>query len=199
MLAATTTSASAFFKASSGKYPVTIFAHTAIEQVFTAAGVPVKCEEATFEGSLLGEGSQLTVRPSYSKCIAEGFKTTVHPNGCVYNFHQAKGALEGQVSIECPSGKSIEFEVASGCTLKVGAAGNQFRKNIKFNNVTNEGTAELVSVEAIVTEITFEASGGFLCGKIPAKGLAEYKSGLIHVDGYQAEGGVNKEVSILVV
>jgi hypothetical protein len=198
-LAATTTSASAFFRASSGKYPVTINAK-AENQKFIAGGISVECKGNEFQGLLLGEGSQLTVRPSYTGCIAKAIielATTVHPNGCVYNFHQGRGKTEGTVSVECPPNKTIEFEAANGCTVKVGSGGNQNLGPVTFAN-SEVNKPELVIVKGTVNGISYTSSGECL-GLVKEGNEGKYNVTETKVDGFQSSGGVNKEVGILVV
>ncbi len=152
-LATTASGATAFFKASSGKYPVTITAKGA-NHVFTTGGLEVKCTEAEFQGVGTGEGSQLTVRATYGTCtvtvLLSTHPATVEMDGCVYNFHQGKGEFKGDVTIECPPGQTIKIKVPfTGCLVTVGP---QQVGKVKYEN-HGSGNTEGVIVTSEVTGI----------------------------------------------
>jgi hypothetical protein len=197
--------ASAFFKASSGKYPVTIVvSKNEVQKFKIGANLKTECTTVTGTGTLVGEGSQLTAAPVYSGCKGELAtiklgEVKVKTNGCLYNFHQALGATKGTVSIECPSGKSIEFEAVLGCLIKVGKANNA---NLGPINLANEGsgTTEEVKLEPLVTGIHYFAKG---CSEFvteePTEGTnAEYE-GVVLVKGLVNNGGVLTQTGILLV
>ncbi len=190
--------ASAFFKASSGKYPVTISVVKNATQKFEIAtsSLITECTSVSAVSVLRGEGSQLTAAPSYSGCSAKlngsGFGgVVVHPNGCIYNFHQAKGATTGTVSIECKGTNTIEFEAALGCILKVG--NNSNLGTLTYTNI-GSGTTEEVEIKPVVININFTSSG--CAGLVPTSGTNAKYEGPITVMGLVA-GGL--ETGILVV
>jgi hypothetical protein len=188
-------SASAFFKASSGKYPVTINAK-AENQKLTIGGISLECKTIELRGSLRGEGSQLTVTPTYSGCVVKSIieiSTTLRTNGCVYNFHQKRGSFEAAVSIECPKGNAIEFEIDTGCVAKIGPEGNQNLGPITLAN-SEVNKPELVVIKGTLNGISYTSSGECL-GLIKEGKEGKYEFTETKVDGFQ--GG--KEVGILVV
>jgi hypothetical protein len=169
--------ASAFFKTSFNQYPTTITARNVGAHIFNVGtSLTTECKGAEFQGNAQNPGpaggSQLTVRPIYNECEAKSSlgtsAITVKTNGCVYNFHQAKGVFKGSVTIECPPGKTIEFKTFT-CTLKIGSQGP-----ISGITYSNEGSPKKVLVKASLTGIKFTSEGCF--GVVPAEGEnAEYK------------------------
>ncbi len=151
--AMTASSATAFFKASSGKYPATITAKGA-NHVFTTGGLEIKCAEVEFQGSLTREGSQQSVRPRYANCtvtvLGSTHPATLEMNGCIYNFHQALHATTGKVTIECPPGQTITIKVPlTGCLVTV--APQELGKD-SFANV-GSGNTEKIKYTSEVTGI----------------------------------------------
>jgi hypothetical protein len=104
----------ATFTASS--YPTTVTATSEKGNgVMETEGGNVECEEH-LEGTL-GEASEtIVLTPTFSECGAFGFlSATIHGNGCVLVVHS-----NGEVDLECPSGKVLE--VTSGnCVMHVGS------------------------------------------------------------------------------
>jgi hypothetical protein len=135
MLTVTAASASAFFHAE--KYPVKLHAQNkAVAEKFKASTAVFSCTSAHYYGTaeVTADSSQAVVQPEYvdgvnsksltSTCKAEAFgissKPKIKSGQCVYNFHQAKGALTGQVSVECPKGEEIVIESnLLGCIINV--------------------------------------------------------------------------------
>jgi hypothetical protein len=165
------TPASAFFKASSGKYPVTIsVTSNEVQKIAIEPNLVMECTGLTLTGSLQREGSQLTVAPTYSGCTAKlngsSFGGVVlKTNGCIYNFHQAKGATTGTLSLECPGSNSIQFEAALGCILKIGK--NPNIGTVKYANI-GSGTTEEIEVKQALVNMAFTSSG--CLGLIPTSG-----------------------------
>ncbi|HEY7960941.1 MAG TPA: hypothetical protein VID29_03375 [Solirubrobacteraceae bacterium] len=193
--------ASAFFKASSGKYPVTITVSKNEPQKFKiGTSVELECSTIAVEGRLLGEGSQLTVRPTYSGCsgIITGTKVStvkVKTNECLYNFHQAKGEKVGSVSVECPGSNFIFIETnVLECDIKIFSSPNL--KEVTFEN-EGSGTTEEVKVEPKVSGIAFESAK--CAGIIPVKGNNATYEGISLVLGLISNNGVSERTGILVV
>jgi hypothetical protein len=134
-LATTAGPASAFFHAE--KYPVKSHAQNkAAAEKFLAGTAKFSCTSAHYYGTAeqTADSSQAPSQPEYvdgvnsknltSTCKTEAFGISAKPKiktgQCVYNLHQAKGALAGQVSVECPAGESIVFETnLLGCIVTV--------------------------------------------------------------------------------
>jgi hypothetical protein len=181
--------ASAFFKASSGKYPVTISVSKNEPQIFKiGVNLVLSCTTLAAEGLLLGEGSQLTVAPRYSGCTAKlgGVETggvVLGTNGCFYNYHQAKGATTGTLSIECPSGHSIELKLGLGCLIKIPKTNNTNLGGIGFVN-EGSGTTEEIKVEPKLKGIHYLAKGcsGFVTEE-PAEGTNMEEEGVLLLRG----------------
>lgn len=179
MLGSSATSASAFFK---------VKAETQLKgkggtQTFTA-GSAITCTGVTgataFKAPQL-ESSQITVHPEYGKeaegkCEIPGIgAATITTTGCNYNFHQAKGATIGQVSIECQTGKSLEVKSAT-CTVSLtGGQGrgqeNQFLNSITYSNISK--TPKSTEDKANLEGAKFTSSG--CLGIVPEKGVGIYK------------------------
>ncbi|HEY7960942.1 MAG TPA: hypothetical protein VID29_03380 [Solirubrobacteraceae bacterium] len=192
--------ASAFFKASSGKYPVTIsVSKNEVQKIKIGTSFELACSVIAMEGSLLGEGSQLTVRPTYSGCsgLLSGTKFSLKlvTNGCLYNFHQAKGQTLGAMSIECPSGQTMALETnLLGCILKIGS--NPNLREVHFEK-DGSGSTEEVKIEPILAGIAYTSEK--CAGLIEPKGSNMTDEGIILVYGLAISGGVSERTGILVV
>jgi hypothetical protein len=200
LMAASVTSASAFFHAS--EYPVKVIAKSTAAQLFKAqSNAVVECATGKFYSTGAGgaDSSQLKITAIYEKCESKlaggaGEPATVNMNQCNYNFHQAKGASEGQVSIECPKGASIVVSTNAGCTVKVGEATNGFLKNTKFRNLgTSPNTVEVTpEVEGITDEVNFVCN----IGGIKANKEGKY-SGTSVTEGRKTTGGGQVGVEVI--
>ncbi len=128
---------------------------------------------------IVGSATTLTATPHYEKCFSNGLSTvpaTVTHNGCTLTLTATKENAEkkvlGDVTIDCPAGKTIEVHVyesaaahtanKSFCTYTIGpqtltgatitTAGAGATREINLNlstlspaKVTNDGTAGLAS------------------------------------------------------
>jgi hypothetical protein len=127
---------------------------------FTAGIIgTIECKKATFTGTSYVPSPQttLTVEPAYSECTFLGVSgVVVKTNGCTYTFNQPTGTgpFTGTVTVNCPVGKSIEFE-ATGCKISVGAQGPL--SSVTYTNLAT--TPKSVKVAANATKIKYTASG----------------------------------------
>jgi hypothetical protein len=189
-LAVTAGSASATFHAAS--YPAKITAKNLTTHTFTVGSAIVECTESNFfsTGAAAADSSQLKVLAVYKGCKFTALNTaaTVNMNGCSYNFHQAAGALEGPVSLECPTGSKIKIET-TGCEVFVGPTNNSNLKKVSY--VNNAGGT--VEVKAEVAGISYTSNGGLACaiGGIKEGKTSEYKGGAKAV-GFTAAGASDK-------
>lgn len=133
-LAASAGQASAFFHAAS--YPVKIHAQNkSLAETFVSGTATLACTTVHYYGTeiVTADSSQVKVQPQYvdgfnagtaSTCTAKDAGLEKEPKiksgQCIFNFHQAKTAFTGQVSIECPAGETIVIETGIlGCIIKV--------------------------------------------------------------------------------
>lgn len=96
---------------------------------------------------------------AYDACIFAGQVTTLKMNGCNYAF-----TSHGAMSIQCPEGKKIEFEIP-GCKIEIGS---QALTGVTFHNIGTPGTTTTrVTVSTHVTNIAMTMSGSTAgCGGV---------------------------------
>lgn len=157
-VAASAASAAEFFHEAESTARVT--GHNEGVHKFTAGLIgTIECEEAIFTGTEYVTSPQktVTVLPEYKKCTFLKIpNVVVNMNGCTYTFNQPTGTgpFTGTVTVNCPTGKSIEFE-ASGCKISVSGQGP-----LSSVTYTNLATApKSVKISASVSKITYTASG----------------------------------------
>jgi hypothetical protein len=167
-VAASAASAAEFFHEGEGL--ARVIAKNEGSHKFTAGLIgTIECKKATFTGTSFVTSPQktVTVEPAYSECTFLGISgVVVKTNGCTYTFNQPTGTgpFTGTVTVNCPAGKSIEFE-ATGCKIEVGGhpktekeeAENQGLSSITFTNLAT--TPKSVKVAASVSKITYKSSG----------------------------------------
>lgn len=188
-LTASVAPASAFFHVK--EYPVKIHGQNipGVNEQITINGSILECETVHYYGDvqMTTDSSQVKVGPEYLKCtmkIAGGSATpmTVRANGCQYNFHQAKTATTGTVSVECPSGTTIELETKTlfgTCIIKIGT--QRFLKGITYTNQV--GPPKTILVKAVVPGIVIgavsaicEAAGIKAGSEVEYKGEAKFEA-----------------------
>src|SRR5438093_679508 len=87
---------------------------------FSGGGVVIACKKATFNtteakgGNPKANSATLTVHPTYTECRAHeaagSFPVEAKTTGCDYKLHAVPpGKPEGQLDIECETGKRIEY------------------------------------------------------------------------------------------
>jgi hypothetical protein len=163
-----------------------VIGHNEGAHTFTAGLIgTISCEVATFTGTSFVTSPQktVTVAPKYEKCKFLGVTgVNVNINGCTYTFNQPTGTgpFTGTVTINCPTGKVIEFE-ANGCKIEVGAQGPL--STVTYTNLAT--TPMSVKVEAKVSKIAYTASG--TCTVLGKKEDGSY-SGVALADA-ETEGG----------
>ncbi|HYP55557.1 MAG TPA: hypothetical protein VEQ41_04555 [Solirubrobacterales bacterium] len=85
----------------------------------------VECATGTLDGTTTATSStELTVKLAYSGCKGTGREVTTHINGCAYILKVTGVGTDGQVTIECPTGKLIETTIdkfPEGCTITIPA------------------------------------------------------------------------------
>jgi hypothetical protein len=147
---------------------------------FVVTGATLHCPNggSTFEATLSGQSTSLTVTPHYTNCTGPlGAPATVVLNGCHYEFTSgvhtaANGHVHGSVHIRCPAGKRIEV-TAGNCRTHVGEqtpTGTVTYKNLGGNQVT-------VTVE--LTIATEHTNLGFPCPFSNGKGTGTYTSNVV--------------------
>lgn len=123
---------------------------------FTAGLIgTIECKKATFTGTSFVTSPQktVTVEPAYNECMFLKASVAVKTNGCTYKFNQPTG-FTGMVTVNCPIGKSIEFETF-GCKIQIGTQGPL--STVTYTNLAT--TPKSVKVGASVSKITYTASG----------------------------------------
>ncbi len=156
-------------------YPASIHGVQEGINKFTVEGAPaVECETAEFNGTLTEASEWLKITPTYGKCKAFGFASTVTFNGCQYEFH-----TNGSVDVLCPSGKKIVIEVteglAKGCKVEIGE--QKGLESVKYENIAGGK----VRVTANVKHVAYRSNEvGFGC---PANGKEATYEGKVVAEG----------------
>jgi hypothetical protein len=159
-VAASAASAAEFFHEAEAGGKARVIAHNEGVHKFTAGVIgTIECKKATFTGTEFVTSPQktVTVLPAYSECtFLKVSGVVVKMNGCTYTFNQPTGTgpFTGTTTVNCPTGKAIEFE-ATGCKIEVGAQGPL--SSVTFTNRAT--TPKSVSVAASVSKIAYTASG----------------------------------------
>lgn len=112
-------------KFTSAKYPTSLTGTQTSQHVFQTMFGAVKCDAASFTGSLAAASSTITLAPTYSKCTTSGLSVTITMNGCDFLIHNtidiSTHASGGNLDIQCPAGKQIVIDEAeTGCTKDIG-------------------------------------------------------------------------------
>jgi hypothetical protein len=114
----------------------------------------ITCNQLTGEGTTSGKtATTLNLKNvAYDVCTFVGQPTTVKMNGCEYQF-----TSHGTVTILCPTGGKIEFEVPN-CKVEVEAQGPLHE--VTYHNIGTPGTTSTkVTVEAHVNNIAAKMTG----------------------------------------
>jgi hypothetical protein len=175
------------------KYPATISGTQVGEHVFSIENnLNVKCQNATFSGTLSAASSTQTINPTYSNCVAFGFlNSTVNFNGCDYLFHAGEEVAvdkhKGTVDIVCPVGKSIVIS-AGTCEVQIGGQAGLGASNIENNTKPLDLTAagSLTGVKYTKTK------DGFGC---PFAGLGTKTDGGYAGTATATAGGIGLSIS----
>jgi hypothetical protein len=160
-VAASAASAAEFFH--EAESTARVIGHNEGANAFTAGLIgSIECEKATFTGTefVTSPQKKVTVTPEYEKCNylgVSGLKIAV--NKCTFTFNQPTGTgpFTGTVNVNCPTGKSIEFE-ANGCKIEVGEQG-PLSSVTYTNQAATEKLVKSVKVVASVSKIKYTASG----------------------------------------
>lgn len=130
--------------------------------------------------------TQITVENiSYSGrgCVWLGDPSAkVFMNGCHYLLTSSGGGIKnsmetGQLHIQCPAGKVIEFTIAGVCTATVSAQTPPGTNQITFHNIgTTSDNSTQITVEPTVTGISYTVTGAG-CVKTGAFNNGEYTTG----------------------
>jgi len=129
------------------KYPAAIEGTQVGEHVFTIENnLTVRCQNATFSGTLSEASTTITITPAYTVCTAWGFNATVNFNGCDYLFHAGKEVAvdkhSGTVDIVCSPGNSIVISGGGGiCQVTIEAQTGLSTSNIENNTSPMDATA----------------------------------------------------------
>lgn len=195
--------ASAFFHAAS--YPAKVHGQGG-EQKFKAGGGIFVCKGIHLFGEtqVSQDSSQQKLAATYVGCTSEafGFKgtATVVMHSCQYDFHQAKGATSGQVSVSCPAGQKIQLETGLlGCVIEVGQAGNEFLKTVTYTNLATTVEGKV----AVVGGITWTSNSncqslGFASGGNPGAGTGATYEGTATIEAQKDESPF-EQVAISVI
>ncbi len=142
--------------------------------VFTAQGVPVECETATFAGTQTGStAEEITVHPTYSNCSVIGVPVTVVTTGCNYILYSETGenthtsTTDAPVKIECTEGHELYFEAAK-CKITIETP--QTVRGVTYSNEGTETSKKDIRVTASTDTIKYVAENtagiGFKCGTL---------------------------------
>lgn len=125
-----------------------------------SVSVGFTCNSISGEGTLAAKtATQLTLTAiEYQSCSIIGTQVVVKMNGCGYIFLAA-----GEMSIECPVGKKIEWVILN-CTLTIGAQGPLPLVG-KFKYRDPAGTKSELVVETAVQGIEGILDPSMLCGE----------------------------------
>jgi hypothetical protein len=149
---------------------VTLTGQQTQQIVFTASAGNVVCNTVTFEGTVEGQGPQITgqettLTPTLSGCQAFGLAATPKLNGCKLRItgKDTVGHTTSQTAwvdlMGCTAGKVLEANAGfGGCIITMGEQNHL--SHVVFTN--NAGTEDL-DVSLTITGIKYELHGG-LCG-----------------------------------
>ena len=186
LTAVAASSASALTAFTSEKAPVQLTATQEGNHVFDAAGNFITCKKASFSGTSSSTSvATITFSGTYSECTFFGVAVTVNMNGCAYVFH-----ANGEVDVECPTGKSIIFKatiLGSFCEVSVGPQNGL--KTATYANIGTETTRE-VTMTPNITSIAYTANGG-LCKEVGSLKNGAYTSGPTRITGETDPGSTH--------
>jgi len=178
VLSGVTASADVEEEFTASEYPATLHGAQTTAHVFALSGGPeIKCEAATFTGTLAKKSSELTVTPSYSKCTTViagkvAGSTLTFPN-CDYRY--TKTGSEYHLECQPPQEPFFTIHVYKNaahteneCTFKVNGTTAQ---QLSFENVGGE---KGVVVVANLTGITYTRTEGTLGNCGPAHSTLTY-------------------------
>lgn len=142
----------------------------------------ITCEEGSYQGTLNGQSSTLTLEPKYGKCKeGVGRPVTWFFNGCDYLLHlkerTGENNFNGNFDYACPAGKVIEAKAYSdaghtvvACRLTIGPQTGLL--SVTYTNF-KEGLLKRVEMVLKVEKIVFFQEGtGCANGKFE-KGVLE--------------------------
>jgi hypothetical protein len=137
---------------------------------FSAAGVPIECGTAAFQGTIVASvHDTITVHPSYSECKGpSGEAITVKTSGCNYildsdtTYGPYSEGPHAAMNIECEEEHDITISVGS-CTLRFdskhgGNPVNQSLHGLSYS-VINHSSKHSVTVRWTVSMVHYTASG----------------------------------------
>jgi hypothetical protein len=156
------------------KYPVQITGEQTEgkHEISTVAGT-VKCNTATFTGSLTEASSELLITPAYSGCTLAGVGASVETTNCFFRTTLTTptgGFIPVDTHLECPAGSTgIHFKV-TGSTCEVTIDPQTAITEMKTTNFTN-GTI----TDTIWSGFKYTVVNGSKCPNKPASG--EYTNG----------------------
>jgi uncharacterized protein YrzB (UPF0473 family) len=172
---------------------------------FTADAGEITCSSLIYEGTASTKtATTATLQPAYSGChliAITTFNVTIDPNGCAYVVSIEAGenfANEGEVEIECPSGKVIEV-TGSGCTVTVPP-----QKGLKKATFTNKGAGKErhLKMDLNLTGMTYEehnVAPGNTCGNSTTHTTNGTYQGNATAKGYEDGRKEGAQVGVWVV
>jgi len=138
-------------------------------QVTGAAGPKTHCDSVSYEATLGGQSTSLTVTPHYTNCEATDtpigdVAASVDLNGCDYLFEAGttttNGITHGSVAIQCPMGQP-GIQVTVGGVCEVNVPPQTINGGVTFENVANGDVTVNVN---IVEKITYQETDlSFFC------------------------------------
>lgn len=154
-----------------------------------STGSKVTCPEISFQTTLnLTSVSELTFAPAYAKCVIGESPAPITMNGCNYRVSGKTDANEhGPVTVECEAGKYIQIDVGSVCTAKIRP--QTPAKGAHFVN-KGSGTGRDFELSMTLSEIEFEAGGGFSCTALMGNTKGLSLTGTSTVLGFEDFSGI---------
>lgn len=150
----------------SEKYPVTLTGKTdqGSQFLLTTTAGSTSCTDVTYDGTVSGALTTVTVIPSLSGCIAFGFPVTTHMNSCGLLFHiNGASSTEGKVDIECtkPGDEITDTAIGAGttkCTFHIPPQ-SDISGALKYSTI-GAGTTREITVDVNLSGIDYTHTKG---------------------------------------
>jgi hypothetical protein len=114
-------------KLTAGAYPLAISGSNTTSHSMQFAAGKLSCSTATYSSSIAVAMAEIPIQAEYKGCAFAGLAAAVKMNGCSYTFSVLNHAapFNGNASIACPAGKSVEIVAPSigapKCIVTIGA------------------------------------------------------------------------------
>lgn len=150
----------------------------------------VKCNHASYSGTMTEPVEALKVAPTYSECSAFGFPATVTSGGCELTYRpteeSGENALKGKADIACSKEGHVTIVAALGlCEIRIGGQSEltsaTYTDSVMSEPATVSAELKLTGIHATVTKDTSacplagtgERTSGTITGNSQLKGSLE--------------------------